>query len=65
MISSALLKDGGNYTCGSANAEKGMVTVYVSDGKEFLMIIFDKNVFDILINIVYFMKPVIKTSLLN
>ena len=36
MISSALLEDGGNYTCGSANAEKGMVTVYVSDGREFL-----------------------------
>ncbi|XP_023322537.1 uncharacterized protein LOC111696951, partial [Eurytemora carolleeae] len=33
LISSALLEDGGNYTCGSANAEKGMVTVYVSDGE--------------------------------
>lgn len=56
LISSALLEDGGNYTCGSANAEKGMVTVYVSDGKEFLMIIFDKNVFDILIKKSYFIE---------
>lgn len=61
MISSALLEDGGNYTCGSANAEKGMVTVYVSDGKEFFMIIFDKNVFDILKYIS--LKPLIRTSL--
>ena len=58
MISSALLEDGGNYTCGSANAEKGMVTVYVSDGKEFFMIIFDKNVFDILKYISYFIEAI-------
>ena len=33
MINQARLEDGGNYTCGTANAEKGMVTVYVSDGQ--------------------------------
>jgi hypothetical protein len=26
-------EDSGNYTCGTASAEKGVVTVFVSEGK--------------------------------